>query len=467
MRVFCLSIRHKTNTFAREPTTFRDFQLFRGALQIDSSGCRPDGLVGFFQALEAAGFECIPAFSAAAPAGGIISGDAFEKLSSAILSELAACQPLDAILVDLTGAAASEAALDCDGAWLSGIRGLVGSRTTIVATVDLQANLSPTAVQATNAILAPPLGSLANERDTARAAAQLLVRALRKEVRLTQAAAWPAVVISNDRKSFGGGACGDVVARIGQELDQRHILAGGVAFGFPYADAPNMGLSVVVVTDNAPLLAQRSADNLASFIVERRADFQHSAITIEQAIERIRRSQQSLTLLDTGDSVPDGSTGEGTVLLAAIIEARVSSTLIHIVDADSTAQCYRAKPGETVELALGGKTDWRLGEPLQIVGTVKFTMATARVAIVDLESGPTVLLTAERIRTSDAWQRYKIDTDSFRTLVAKQAVLSTTAKSQKRRHALSVNTPGPTTLDLAELAYHRRKRPMYPFEEFS
>ncbi len=57
-----------------------------------------------------------------------------------------------------------------------------------------------------------------------------------------------------------------------------------------------------------------------------------------------------------------------------------------------------------------------------------------------------------------------LDPASFRLLVAKGVHAPVAAYGEVCRHFVRVNTPGVTTADLGQLAYHRRRRPLHPFE---
>src|SRR4029079_10529751 len=172
-------------------------------------------------------------------------------------------------------------ALDADGALLTAIRAAVGEQTKIVATIDWHANVSPAMLKATDALVGPQPARNSSLHGNPQLGAELLVRSIRGEVRLTQAAAWPPVVISNDRQARYESPVREACARLPQELAESHVLAGSVLLGFPYADVPHMGPSFVVITDNAPLLARRSAKNLADYVVEGRQSFQSSAVSVE------------------------------------------------------------------------------------------------------------------------------------------------------------------------------------------
>ena len=57
-----------------------------------------------------------------------------------------------------------------------------------------------------------------------------------------------------------------------------------------------------------------------------------------------------------------------------------------------------------------------------------------------------------------------VDPGAFRLLVAKGVHAPVAAYAEVCRGFIRVNTPGVTTADLSRLQYHRRRRPLHPFE---
>jgi microcystin degradation protein MlrC len=471
MRVGLLQLWHRSNTFVGQQTLLSDFTILRqfdGSLLAESSA-----------EIERLGAEAVPIFFAAAPAGGVVAADASAALIAWTLRELAGQPPLDGLLAIVSGSAVSETALDLDGAWMSSVRAAVGNDVPIVGLIGASGNLSPALLPATDALVALPPDQ--PKRKPLALAAKLLVRAMRREVKLTQAAAFPAVVISSDKQHPDDPICQGLLACLDAELQAPRVLAGSVLFGNPYVDVPHLGPGVVFVTDDALLQAQQSARHLADFVVAQREAFQSDALSVSDAVQRAMQNDGGLTLLDLGDSLPDGSTGDGTVLLAALIEGKVASTLVHLVDPTIVEQCRSARVGDSHNLLIGGQSDWRLGEPIATRATIQavgnlpnresgispgMPSSDGPFCVLRLPGNQTVLVTAHRCSPWNLDLRsIGLHADAFSVLVAKQSSSAGSGQRKAPRATVAVNTPGPTTVDLGELPYHRRRRPMFPFEE--
>jgi microcystin degradation protein MlrC len=265
--------------------------------------------------------------------------------------------------------------------------------------------------------------------------------------------------------------------------DRPGVLSNSLFLGFPYADVPEMGAAVLVVTDNDAALAQRLADEWASFLWERRQEFVGQLVGIDEALHRAATLDGSVCLLDMGDNVGGGSPGDGTLLAHAIQRRGLGPAVVCLYDPESVRQAATAGPGSRVPLLVGGKTDNRHGPPLEAEFTVaglfdgRFTEAAprhggivqydqGRCAVIRTDNGLTLLLTSRRVPPFSLGQLTScgLDPSAFRLLVAKGVHAPVAAYAPVCRAFLRVNTPGVTTADLSRLDYCHRRRPLFPFE---
>jgi microcystin degradation protein MlrC len=87
-------------------------------------------------------------------------------------------------------------------------------------------------------------------------------------------------------------------------------------------------------------------------------------------------------------------------------------------------------------------------------------------AVLESDRGLTIMVTSRRMAPFSLGQirHAGIDPASFRLLAAKGVHAPVAAYGEVCRSFIRVNTPGVTTADLARLTYHRRRRPLFPFE---
>jgi microcystin degradation protein MlrC len=486
MRVGIIGLQHESNTFLGTPTTWEDFE--QGALLTGQAIRREYGaayheLGGFFQGLEADGIDAVPIFFAWALPGGIVTAQALNKLLSAILSELKGAGSLDGVLVAPHGAAVAEHCADMDGFWLRELRSRVGPKTPIVGTLDLHANLSEAMVRATDALIAYRTNPHLDQRERGLDAARLMARILRGEVQPTQAAAFPSLAINIERQGTRSPPCRECFEALDDMLADRRVLSNSLLLGFPYADVREMGTSVLVITNNDPQLAHTLADDFAEYLRLRRGDFTGQLIDIDSAIDQAVKVPPPVCLLDMGDNVGGGSPGDGTLLLHAICRHGVKRAFVCLADPPSVEQASTAGLGAAMTMQLGGKTDAMHGEPYSTVARVRslhdgrFSESQPRhggkthydmgpTAIVELEAGPTVMLTSRRVAPFSLEQLTScgIDPRAFQIVVAKGVHAPVAAYAPVCPTMLRVNTPGVTTADMTQLAYRNRRKPLFPFE---
>ncbi len=486
MRIGIIAFLHETNTFISEPTILGHFErnLLVTGDEVRSRLAGTDHEVGgFFDRLDAADCDVIPLFAARALPFGTITDNTYDALLRRLLEALAAAAPLDGVLVAPHGATVSQTVRDVDGDWLTRVRQAVGPEVPIVSTADPHGNLSPQMVAAVDAITAYRTNPHIDQRARGTEAADLLLRTLAGEIHPVTAAAFPALLINIDRQCSEEEPCRSLLALAAQMRTRPGVLSTSLFLGFPYSDVPEMGSAFAVVTDGDRELAQRTADEFAAIMWERRLEFLPELIDVETAIQQaINNPDAPVLLLDMGDNVGGGSAADGTTLAHELHRRRVPA-FICLNDPASVQQAEQAGTGSRVRLAVGGKTDDLHGSPFESDFTV-VSMADGqfeepqprhggmrhfdqgRTAVVKTDTGLTVMLTSQRMVPFSLHQLtdFGIDPADFQVIVAKGVNAPIAAYEAVCPHLIRVNTPGATTADVRSLNYHHRRRPMFPFE---
>jgi microcystin degradation protein MlrC len=139
--------------------------------------------------------------------------------------------------------------------------------------------------------------------------------------------------------------------------------------------------------------------------------------------------------------------------------------------------------GSTVSLQLGGATDTLHGHPVNVTGYVRliadgrfeepapihggfryFNNGTS--VVLDTQDGHTLLLVSTRYLNTSRQQYYAVGVrpEDYHVIVAKGVVSPRPAYQPIAAEMLQVNTAGASSADLSTFEYHRRRRPLYPFE---
>src|SRR5262245_57139192 len=358
MRVGIVALMHESNTFIRGTTTLGDFGadlLLEGEPIREKLAGAHHEVGGFFEGLAAAGIDAVPVFAARALPYGPIAADAATSLVERLLSALDRYGQLDGLLVAPHGAAVAESEPDFDGFWLEKVAGHIGTGVPVIGTLDLHANVSTRMVGACDALVAYRENPHLDQRARGREAADLMARALSGEVWPVMAAAFPPLAVNILQQATAESPCRELCARADAFRKRRGVLAISLVLGFPYADVPEIGASVLVVTDGDATAAARHASELAGEWWMRRGDFDAKPIDPAAAVERAARLDGPVCLLDTGDNVGGGSPGDGTVLAHEVRRQKVGPGFVCLADPEAVRQSASAGVNARVQLHVGGK----------------------------------------------------------------------------------------------------------------
>ena len=97
-------------------------------------------------------------------------------------------------------------------------------------------------------------------------------------------------------------------------------------------------------------------------------DVPDPAAAVRLAIES---EEQPVCLLDFGDNIGGGSSGDSTFVLEELLAQEADGWVVSIWDAESAQACFAAGIGNQVQLQVGGKTDDMHGPTLDISGRVR------------------------------------------------------------------------------------------------
>jgi len=163
-----------------------------------------------------------------------------------------------------------------------------------------------------------------------------------------------------------------VIRRV-HELEQRDgILSVTVATGFPWADVPDMGASVIVVAHGNQTMAESAADELSGWIWENRQRWHHPPVSVREAIQRGEAaSKHPIILADHADNTGGGAPGDPTEVLRTFLELGLQDAVIlYIVDPEVAKQAHAAGVGKHISVQVGGKSDPVQGLPVSMEAEV-------------------------------------------------------------------------------------------------
>jgi microcystin degradation protein MlrC len=414
----------------------------------------------------------------------MITKDALEELADEMMRLLAEGGPWDGVLMALHGAAVAEHLADVDGYLLRRARETVGPDVPIGTAMDLHANISPAMVKHSDVLVTYRTNPHVDARERAIEVAELIIGAARGQIRPVQALQQLPAAINILCQNTGTPPMRDVLADLAATMAVPGVLTATVAEGYPYADVPEMGMAVVVVTDGDRDAAHAHARQLAGKVWARRAQFDAAAASVEDALRRGATAERGpVLLLDVGDNIGGGSPGDSVVILSAAIRLGIPGVLSIIADPEAARACETAGVGAQVALTIGAKTDPDVGPPLAVSGTVRAlhdgvwedtgpTHTGTRhydagpSAAVDLDGGQILILCSRVVMPASPGQLTSlgIDPAGVAVIVAKGVHSPLAGYGPLAADVIQVDTPGVTAASLSRLTYRNRRQPLFPFE---
>jgi microcystin degradation protein MlrC len=483
MKILVGGIYHESHSFSNVPTdlaAFRRGLLIEGNEVIETLRGTTSEMAGFIEAAEHLKFEMIPTIWAWGMATGPVEVDTLEHLLGLVRQSLQKAGPVDGVLFALHGALVARQALDGDGYILSQLRALVGQSVPIVVTLDLHANISDQMVDIADAIVGYDTYPHIDQVERGAEAAELLVRTIRGEIKPTMALEKPTMVTVPHKQLTDAQPMKELIA-LAHEAE-REVLSVTVSGGFAYSDVPEMGPSVLVITDDNPALASKHAKAISERMWELREKFAPELPDVRDAVRlAIESNDTPVILADVGDNIGAGTPGDGTFILRELFEQHADGAVVIIADAEAVAHAIAAGIGETVELQVGGKCDSYHGEPLRIQGRIKLISDgifrnrghmrdgivenMGRTVVVQC-SGVKVVLTEIKMAPWNLEQLRSvgISPEHEKIIALKSAVAFRAAYEPIAGKIIEVNSPGLSSVDLTTFNYQHIRRSLYPLD---
>ena len=481
-RVAVGGIMHESNSFYPAPTRLKDFEVFRGGQIVSQYAASQSELAGYLEGARQFGFEAVPTLFAEATPAGPVTADALDTLTTELIRRIQAAAP-DGVLLALHGAMVSEKFPHGDAEIVRRVRAAVGRKVPIVVTHDFHANISPEIVRESTALLGYKTNPHVDQRERGLKAAGLMSRILKGEVKPAQAIAKPPMLYNIRFQNTNVEPLRPIVEESRRLEKDPRILAATVSGGYQYADTPAMGVSVVVVTNDDPALAQREADRLGEMLWATRDRLKLSLPNPAQAVKQAMAEKKfPVVLVEMGDNIGGGSAGDSTAILAELVRQKAQGWVVVIADPEAVKTAARLGIGGAFDMPVGGKTDRLHGDPVRIRGRVKslhdgkFIETEIRhggaryhdqglSAVIEAEGStrdlPNVLLlTTNREAPMSLHQLIScgIYPERQRILVVKAAIAFRAAYEPVAARIIEVDTPGATAVNPARFTY-RRARP--------
>ncbi len=483
MKIFTAAIATETNTYAAVPTGWTNFEA-SGIYYGDGSSKDVNGLGTFIQELRRLagieGHQVTESVCAYTQPSGRTLRVVWETLRDRILDDLRAAGPVDAVVLFLHGAMAADGYDDCEGDLLQRVRAIIGPAVPIGAELDLHCHFTEAMRCSADVIIACKEYPHTDFIERIGELYRIVVDSAAGRIRPVTAVhdchmigIWPTT-----REPMAG-----FVRRLKALEGKDGVLSISLGHGFPWADVPELGARLWVVTDDRPQQAQALARQLGLEFWALREQIGNQNLSVEAALAHIATVQDGLVVAaDVADNAGGGASSDNTCILRALVEAGTRDAAIGAFwDLGAVQLCKSAGIGATLDLRIGGKCGPASGTPIDLRVTVHAirepyhqiipggdhsdSLSPMGTAVwVRTDSGLDLLLNTHRtqIFSPTAFTGLGIPLSEKKLVVVKSANHFLACFQPIAKEVLFIDTPGALTQDFAAIPYTRRNGNYWP-----
>ena len=490
MRIAVASFSHETLTFCPEISTLEAWEA--GGIRyspdaLDTEGEGKGYITGYKEAAEGQeDVELVGILSTGWPKltgyGSWITTEAFDVITGRIISRLEEQvngEGVDGVLLALHGAMAVTNVPRPEAEIVRRVRKTVGD-VPIMVTFDLHANEDIEMAHAADAVFILKTYPHLDAHEIGCTAARCMIDTIRGDFRPEMAYRKPGVVSASVFQASEFHPMKKVYERC-REWEERGVYCASVAPGFAYADVPDLGASVFVVTDGDRELAEEAAQDLHELVWSLREDLTRSLPKakegVAEAIEMVKAGKKPVVIAYHDDRLGDGT----HVLRELLDQGAVNWCSTGVADPEVLRMLSeKHKVGDTVTVEIGGWLDPISGDPVMVSGRIEFlgsaewveTGPMGRgahekvelVASLDLGENRHVVVT-ERLSapmSADPLKALGLDVDSFDIVEIKSRVHHKAWWDTWSAVDYPVDPPGLGPADLSILEYKHMRWEAYP-----
>jgi microcystin degradation protein MlrC len=479
MRVFAATLATETNTFSPIPTGLESFadHTYRAGEHPDEPTLFTAPLFVARQRAKTNNWQVIEGLCAFAQPAGITTRHAYETLRDELLENLRQALPVDIVLLGMHGAMVADGYDDCEGDLLSRVRALVGPKTIVGGELDPHCHMTRQMIDHADVLICYKEYPHTDFVERAEELVTLCAAAAKGEIK--------PVMSLHDCRMIGiyhtprepmRGFVDRMQAREGRD----GVLSVSVAHGFPWGDVPDVGTRVLVVTDGAPEVGTRVAQEVGAELKSLRGRTMPTYLSIPEALDRALASDGGpVVVADVSDNPGGGAPGDSTFLLSALLERGVEQAALGPMwDPMAVRLCFEAGEGSNLPLRIGGKTGPMSGDPLdveakvlklvrgahQAFGASQVSMGDSVALRVD---GVELVLTSTRVQAMgrDLFTDFGVELEGKRLILVKSSQHFYAAFAPIAKEVLYCGAPGAIAPDLTQVPYRRAVRPLWPLDD--
>src|ERR1700741_3744617 len=377
IRIAVLNFVHETVTFLPNETTLEDFVYGDSPARGEALlSCDPRGYMGGFvkmarefEAVELVGIES-PLWPRTGTGSGWITTEAYEHFVGRMIAELEGGGGGHGVYLALPGAMGVRGVARPEADTPRRVREVVGRDAFIAGTFDPHGNEDAEFLRQADFAFCAKYFPHYDSRLQGERAARMLIRAIRGDYTPVSATVKVPILTATVLQWTGASPWMDLVQRALTWEAREPDLYMNVFFGFPFADVPDVGMTVQAMTNGKPELARNAADDVATWAWRRREALLKTATAhpvpegVELAKKAVARGAWPVVLADHSDR-----SGSATWVLQQVIAQDLADVLFATI-ADRTAVAAVVarglKAGDEFDMEVGGLADESAGQPVRV-----------------------------------------------------------------------------------------------------
>jgi microcystin degradation protein MlrC len=482
MRLAVGALLFEGNTFSPVISERQDFvakYLCEGEAIVTDLSDTGTEIAGALNIARAQDIAIVPLLATHGGAGGRVSQACYAELKASLLRRLSAAGPLGGIYLALHGAFVADGIDDVEGDILAAVRNIVGT-IPLVVSCDLHAHVTDAMLRLCDALIGYQHYPHDDTYETGQRCTQLLIDIIAGTIKPVMRACRAPMIVPAQRQRTRGHGPGARIFDLARSLEMGSIRAVSHFWVQPCMDLPNMGFTAVVVGTDA-VDATSAAERVARTAWQIRSDLLVETRSPVEAIAAGAALDGLVVLVDTADCVGGGASGDSAIVLAELLrQAPDAPAAIHIVDPGVAAEAQRHDIGDRFTVRLGNKLDKSYGAPLEIevvfvsCSDGRFTYSGGLMRGVEARMGTTAVLRVGALEilvaslsayeySDEAFAANGILTRQKKFVVVKNPMNYQTAYADAAS-CFTLDTPGPTTVNLAKLPWQHLDRPTFPID---
>lgn len=464
----------EVNSFSPVPTVLADFaakEWLRGPDTLKTFADTPTelGAVASFAKINPDWDVHILRCAAAEP-GGPMDDGLFDQFLAELKRDLAE-RRWDAVYLSLHGALVTPSRPSPDRDILATTRAAVGA-TPIGVSFDMHGNFGPEIVRLADVAAGYKTLPHLDMFETGKKVLDMLLAKVEGRIRPVGALARPGCVLHSFNMRTSDGPMKEL-EEIALARTRPPILDITPFGGFPWADSPHTGASVMVYANGDEAAAQQAAHEVAAEMKRLAPQFAVSRPGARAGLEQaLAIGKGPVAVLESGDNTYSGGIADTTGLFAALLAMNpaVPSVFAYFHDPALVSRAHALGLGAAIDCSLGGRVSPAFGAAVPVRAQVaKLTdgvfvsdgpmqrgievrmgrTAVLRVGTID------VIVTERRQPVNDVayFAMHGIDVRRVRLLCVKAKNHFRAAFAPICAAVLEVDTPGPAGIDLSKLPY--------------